>query len=229
MPDRLQLRKVVFYGRSLEEYRLFFNLDDRHLAGRRILDCPAGTASFCAEASHLGARVVGLDPGYALAPEAMADTARADIAHTLAEVRRIQHVYRWGHFRSLAEMEQARYRILERFLCDLKSAPPGRYLAGKLPSLPFADGAFDLVLSGHLLFIYEEYLDFEFHCAAIREMLRVGGELRLFPVAGMDRQPWRPLGRLQAALASEGITLQLEPSREEFAAGWNTLAIARRG
>ncbi|MFZ2177721.1 MAG: methyltransferase domain-containing protein [Rhodococcus sp. (in: high G+C Gram-positive bacteria)] len=60
---------------------------------------------------------------------------------------------------------------------------PHRYVAGRLPSLPFADASFDLVLSSHLLFSYSDRLGHTFHVDAISELMRVArGELRIFPL-----------------------------------------------
>ena len=54
---------------------------------------------------------------------------------------------------------------------------------GALPRLPFFDGAFDLVLCAHLLFIYARRFDFAWHLAACQELVRVSaGEVRLHPV-----------------------------------------------
>ena len=53
-----------------------------------------------------------------------------------------------------------------------------------MPDLPFDDGAFDLALSSHLLFLYSEQFDLGFHVRALEEMLRVAAEVRVFPLSG---------------------------------------------
>jgi hypothetical protein len=57
------LDKVVLWGRSFADYQRMFVLgeDDRK---RSILGCGDGPASFNAEATRLGARVVSCDPIY---------------------------------------------------------------------------------------------------------------------------------------------------------------------
>ena len=54
------------------------------------------------------------------------------------------------------------------------------------PSLPFADGSFDLALCSHLLFLYSAQFDEAFHRASIREMCRVAAEVRIFPLLALD-------------------------------------------
>ena len=72
-------------------------------------------------------------------------------------------------------------------MADLRSATrAGRYVAARLPELPFRTGAFDLVLCSHLLFLYSGDLDLEMHLASFREMLRVGREVRIFPLLDLE-------------------------------------------
>ena len=65
-------------------------------------------------------------------------------------------------------------------------ASEGRYVTASLPGLPFKDGQFDLALVSHLLFLYSEQLDFDFHLAAIKELLRVANEVRIFPLLTLE-------------------------------------------
>ncbi len=59
----MQLDEVVPWGRSFEEYALMFSLDERHRE-KRILGVGDGPASFNAEATATGWRVVSVDPIY---------------------------------------------------------------------------------------------------------------------------------------------------------------------
>ncbi|MCG6943585.1 MAG: hypothetical protein LJE69_20335 [Thiohalocapsa sp.] len=60
----MQLDDIVPWGRSFDEYRAMFALTDADLGGK-ILGCGDGPASFNAEATARGARVVSADPIYA--------------------------------------------------------------------------------------------------------------------------------------------------------------------
>jgi ubiquinone/menaquinone biosynthesis C-methylase UbiE len=68
---------------------------------------------------------------------------------------------------------------LESFCSDYNTAD---YWFAELPKLPYRDDSFDLVLSSHLLFVYDDRLDEAFHEASIIEMLRVSKEVRIFPL-----------------------------------------------
>lgn len=43
---KLDLERIVFIGRTFEEYLDMFSLSEEELQGKKILDCPAGACSF---------------------------------------------------------------------------------------------------------------------------------------------------------------------------------------
>ncbi len=57
-----------------------------------------------------------------------------------------------------------------------------KYIPTSVLDLPFDDNEFDISLSSHFLFLYTDNLPYEFHLHAIREMLRVSREIRIFPL-----------------------------------------------
>ena len=61
--NMFMLDQVVPWGRSFDEYQRMFALTDGDL-GVRIIGCGDGPASFNAEATRRGARVVSVDPLY---------------------------------------------------------------------------------------------------------------------------------------------------------------------
>ena len=74
-------------------------------------------------------------------------------------------------------------QALHGFLADYEAGRrSGRYVDAALPALPFVDAAFELALSSHFLFLYSVQFDLDFHLAALREMLRVAAEVRVFPL-----------------------------------------------
>jgi ubiquinone/menaquinone biosynthesis C-methylase UbiE len=83
---------------------------------------------------------------------------------------------------------------MQRFLASYeKGRMQGKYVPGELPYLPFANQTFDLALSSHFLFLYTDNLTFDFHINAIREMLRVAQEVRIFPLLDVNAQTSRYL------------------------------------
>ncbi|MGB5597058.1 MAG: hypothetical protein WBM62_23920, partial [Crocosphaera sp.] len=74
-----KLQKVLFYGRTLEEYVKMFDLHLSLWKDCKILDCPSGPASFVAEANQLGMDVVGCDILYGEQIDALINTGMQDI------------------------------------------------------------------------------------------------------------------------------------------------------
>ena len=225
--DQLHLERVVFYGRSLAEYKLFFNLDLPGLKGKSVLDCPSGAASFTAEAAPLEIHVTAVDPLFENPAEKLRAIGSADIDHVMDEVEKVRHPSMSGYFQSVEQMRTARRRSLDLFCADFAvRKAQGNYVPALLPHLPFADGQFDLVLSGHFLFIYDDRFDYAFHLAAIRELARVSAdEVRLFPPAGMNRKPYPQLDQLRRELERDGIASEVIRSNFEFVQGWNQILV----
>ena len=155
---------------------------------------------------------------------------RLDYARVVARMREKPESFRLKSFISIDEAERDRRAAAELFLADYEAGfLDNRYVGGALPRLPFGDGAFDVVLCAHLLFIYERLFDFEFHLAACRELVRVSrGEVRIHPVCGPDGRPYRELERLRTALASERIVSELIAVDYEFFRGSDTTLVLRR-
>src|SRR4029453_1452898 len=101
-------------------------------------------------------------------------------------------------------MRTLRERASNIFFSDIK-VHPERYVAGKLPRLPFGDGAFDLTLVSYLLFAYQDRFDYEFHRDSILEIMRVTrGEARIYPTVSFEAQPseYVPMLKSDPALKS---------------------------
>lgn len=197
----LNLPKVVFFGRTLEEYERFWMLPIDAFPKGPILDCPSGPTDFIARARNAGLNVTGVDPAYAMRPDELATMGRRDIALTVEAIRAQGNVLAGPTPDAWAEAKES---ALQHFLEDYRHHHPqspaadGRYCAAALPDLPFPDRHFDLVLSGHLLFCYaavgegglaspEAGFDLGWHLDAIDELARVTGkELRLYPVTRVD-------------------------------------------
>lgn len=61
---KLDLERIVFIGRTFEEYLDMFSVSEKELQGKKILDCPAGACSFTAMGSELGLDVTACDIAY---------------------------------------------------------------------------------------------------------------------------------------------------------------------
>ena len=223
----LDLPVVSFFGRTLEEYARFFTLDPATLRGRAILDVAAGPSSFTAEAHRHGIDAVAVDPLYNQPLPALAARIREDYARMFLQMRAKPRLFRMKAFASFDEAEADRRAAAARFLADYEgNVRHGRYVRAALPLLPFLDGAFDLVLCAHLLFIYAARFDFAWHVTACAELARVSnGEVRIHPVCGADGKPYAELDRLRAELGALGITSAVVRVNYEFFAGSSSMLV----
>lgn len=229
-PPAFELSSIAFFGRSLAEYVRFFDLDLPALRSRAVLDVAAGPASFTAEACRQRIDAVAVDPLYGCPPETLAAHVQLDYRRMRARMRANPGMFRLRAFPSLEAADRDRTAAARRFLEDYSAhVAHGRYFGAALPHLPFFDGAFDLVLCAHLLFIYSRQLDYDFHLAACRELSRVAkDEVRIHPVCGADGRPYPELNRLRRDLAAAGIGSEVRKVDYEFFAGSSSMLVLRR-
>jgi hypothetical protein len=224
------LDQVVPWGRSFVEYQQLFALTPEDLE-RRILGCGDGPAAFNAEATRNGSRVVSCDPLYAFSRAEIETRIAATCDTILEQTRRHADQVVWGHgIASIDELGEVRMRAMRIFLADYDAGKAaGRYVDASLPSLPFADGAFDVALCSHLLFLYSKQLDEDFHRGSIRELCRVAADVRIFPVLALDgsRSPFVDACLAEARAA--GFEATIERVDYEFQRGGNQMVRLRRG
>jgi len=226
----MELPVVSFFGRTLEEYTKFFALNPVKLRRCVVLDVAAGPASFTAEAVRHGIDAVAVDPLYDRSVHALTEQVRQDYEKMFVQMRAKASLFRLKSFPSIAAAASDRRAAAQRFLADYEgNVRHGRYVRGALPRLPFLDGAFDLVLCAHLLFIYAARFDFAWHLAACAELARVSnGEVRIHPVCGADGKPYAELGRLRRELLGLGVDSEVVPVDYEFFIGSRSMLVLRR-
>ena len=71
--------------------------------------------------------------------------------------------------------------------------------------------------------------DLDFHVAALREMLRVAVEVRVFPLLQLGGAPSPHVAGVRAALAAPGVRVTVEPVPYEFQRDGNRMLRLRRG
>ena len=197
MKKGLVLEKVVLVGRTLQEYRHCFGLDLEKLRGQAILDVASGVSSFCAEAGGLGLDVTAFDPIYDWTGDEIQQRCEPDLDQVTRDIGRLK-TYRWDFYQSPEELRRFRERAYRTFLRDYQTGRGTRYVPGKLPTLPFRNGQFDLSLVSYLLFVYEDQLDYEFHKRSLLEILRVTrGETRCYPLVTFEARRCTYLDRLK--------------------------------
>lgn len=158
------------------------SLTGSDMAGR-ILGCGDGPASFNAEATRRGAKVVSCDPLYRFSKADIEARIAATYAQVIDQTRQNQHDFIWEAITSPEELGKVRMAAMQAFLDDYPAGlVEGRYITSELPTLPFPDGDFDLALCSHLLFLYSRQLDEDFHHSSLLELCRVAKEVRVFPL-----------------------------------------------
>ncbi len=219
----MKLEEVVLWGRTLEEYKLMFNLSAADLSSK-ILGCGDGPASFNVEMTELGHSVVSIDPVYQFSAQQIEQRVRATYEPVISQVKQNSHRYVWKNFQTADELGAVRLKAMERFLLDYQPGKvAGRYLDQSLPSLEFSDNQFELCVCSHLLFLYSEQLSLDFHIASIRELLRVATEVRIFPLLKLDCEPSPYLEIVMADLSNQGWSVQVQSVDYEFQKGGNQM------
>lgn len=242
MPAGFHIPFVAFFGRTLAECLDMFALSADELRGTTTLDCPSGPDSFVAEGCDAGLSITGCDPMFAHEPAELARLARANVERCLSEIES-QNRAEAGTlvFRDYAAFRAAKLDALERFLADY-AANRHRYVAARLPDLPFADGSFDRVCAANFLLTYApraagglydgEEFDLAFHLRSVESIARIARrEIRIAPMGSFDPPPRPHAYRdpIRARLEALGWRTELVPSGlDSGLASFNDLLIARR-
>ena len=178
----LTLENIAITGRTFEEYSSFFDLKLEDLKRKKVLDCPSGASSFVQTLKQNGIFAKGIDIIY----EFSKDEIEKQGIKTLEKIYQNtswMDAYKMGFYKTKENHKKYREDALKGFLEDYNLDD---YIYCELPNLPFENKEFDLLLSSHLFFVYDDRLDYDFHKNSILEMLRVSKEVRLFPLVDIQ-------------------------------------------
>jgi len=186
----IKLEEVTPWGKNLQEHQQIFCLNSGDL-DKKIACFADGASSFNCELTRLGKFVRSFDPMYHFGKQALEHRLKTVVAASEEYLNNIPVEQQ----DALKVIETERIRTAKKFLADYEEGlSQKRYINHAFPDkTAFADDAFDLGLSSHLLFLYEE-LDVFFHIAAIAEMLRICREVRIFPLINFYGNPSIRLG-----------------------------------
>lgn len=208
-----------FIGRTFAEYRRMFDLDDATLAGRTVLDCPGGPSGFTGVAAGIASGALAVDPAYGPPTRVLAADCHRAIDRTIDQLADKRHLFVWDHYDDVETRGRFLRAAAAQFLADY-AQHPGRYVVGALPRLPLRADAVDLVLSGNFLFLYDDRLDGTFHRRALAELARVAAEeVRVFPLASLDRKRSALAGPVTDTLRASGMSVELRAVPYEFQPG----------
>ena len=215
----MQLENVVPWGRNLQEYKemgLFCDADRE----KKILGCGDGPASVNRELTQLGVDIVSIDPIYQFSKKQIQERIDVTSQVVAEQLRKNSKDFVWKNIKNVEALIELRLGAMHNFLEDYSQGKKeGRYQHQELPSLTFQDKSFDLAWSSHFLFLYSEHFDAEFHLHAIKEMLRVAKELRVFPLLSLDNTRSPHLDVIFEYLNKNGYTYEILKSEYEFQKG----------
>lgn len=221
------LEKVVPFGRSFDEYRCMFNLTSADLEGKMI-GVGDGPASFNTEATQQGYTITSIDPIYEFSGLEIQSRFDAVVDNIIEQVRATSEDWVWTYHQSPDGLRANRVRALQAFLKDYENGKTtGRYITGELPVLPFADRSFSLALCSHLLFLYSDQLNYEFHVQSIQEMLRIASEVRIFPLLTLMLKRSPHLDLVMQTFTSLGYAVSVQKVAYELQKGGNEMLVIR--
>ncbi len=217
----MQLKHVVPWGRNLKEYRemgLFSDADKE----KKILGCGDGPASVNSELTKAGVDIISIDPIYEFTQEQIQKRVQ-ETSHVVAkQLRDNKDNFVWKNIKDIESLIKLRLNAMDEFLIDYEDGKrSGRYQHQELPRLSFKEKKFDLAWSSHFLFLYSEHFDAEFHLNAIKEMLRVANEVRIFPLLDLNNARSTHLDAVLEYVAKKGYTYEILKSDYEFQRGAN--------
>jgi len=221
---KYEIDDFAFIGRTFTEYRRMFDLDPGRWVGNRVLDCPAGPCSFISEAQDRGIDACGVDTMYDRSPAVLSEICTADIETAMAALEGIEDLYVWEFYDDVSELAAYRELAASRFLRDYTHNGE-RYVAADLPTTPFGEDEFNLVLSAHFLFLYDDRLSRQFHLETAKELSRISRQLRIFPLHGFDAEQSDLVGDVVERLRSAGHTAEIRSVPFEFQQGGDEMLV----
>ena len=218
-----QLDQVVPWGRTFDEYVDMFSLTSNDLA-RSLLGCGDGPAAFNADLTAQGGSIVSCDPLYAFSTSQIKQRIDESMPTVLDQTEKNKEGFVWtADLPNVDALKNRRLRAMNRFLDDYPvGTRAGRYVNQSLPELEFLDGAFDLALCSHFLFLYDA-LGLEFHLKSVRSLIRVAREVRIFPLQQLDRTFSPFVNLVVNDIIGQGGQAEIIPVNYEFQRGSNQM------
>ncbi len=217
------LDKVVPFGRSMDEYIKIFNLTKADL-NKRIIGVGDGPASFNAEMTRQGKNVVSIDPLYQFSGDQILQRFNEVVDNIINQVKATPNDWVWSYHKSPDDLRQNRVKVIQEFLADYDSGKKAnRYIFGELPNFAYNNQEFDIALCSHLLFLYSEQLDYDFHLNSVDEMLRIAQEIRIFPLIDLMLKPSPHLEKIIKYCTDKGYKINIEKVEYELQPGGNKM------
>lgn len=220
---KYNVKGFAFIGRTFDEYRKMFSLTDDELKRHTFLDCPAGACSFVAEANKKGINATACDIEYGKSFDHFQEQCDQEVEKIKIGFSGSEDLFDWSFYGSLDHLLTYRKKAAMLFLEDYEQRID-TYVPGMLPTLRFLDNQFDIVLSGHFLFLYADRLDFNFHLTSILELIRIAyKEVRIYPLMALDGSSYPQMEKLLEAISEQGHYPKIKVINFEFIKGCNSM------
>ncbi|HSD07470.1 hypothetical protein [Flavobacterium sp.] len=222
-----ELKNVVPWGRTLEEYIQIFKLTDSDLKGK-IISFGDGPASFNSQMAKLGKTVISLDPVYQFTESELKQRINETKETVIEQMKANQENFVWKNIKNVAELEKIRMEAMSNFANDFElGKEQQRYVYHELPNATkYEPLEFDLGLSSHFLILYSQ-LGLDFHLESITEMLRICKEIRIFPIVNLNALKSEVLDDIIAHFKTD-FTVNIESSDYEFQKNGNQMLVIKR-
>ncbi|HBE20470.1 MAG TPA: SAM-dependent methyltransferase [Cyanobacteria bacterium UBA11149] len=219
----MELKQVVPFGRSLDEYIKMFNLTQSDLQ-KSILSVGDGPASFNAEGTKLGYKIKSVDPLYELTGAQIRSRFDEVVDNIIEQIKNSPDDWVWTYHASPDDLRKNRERVIDIFCEDYEIGKnQGRYEIGALPKLKYGDRKYDIGLCSHFLFLYSDQFDADFHFDSICEILRICKEVRVFPLLTLSLMPSPHLQPVLARLEAKGYRCTINNVSYQLQRGGNEM------
>ena len=223
----MELKNVVPWGRSFEEYQAIFSLTEIDLK-KSILGCGDGPASFNTELSAQGGKVVSVDPTYRFSSEQLQNRISEVYKEIMPQMYLNKDKYIWDSIPSVEELGNIRMAAMNKFVADYDAGKKeGRYIEAALPNLKFKDKQFDLALCSHFLFLYSDQVSLSEHIKALKELCRIANEVRVYPLVALNREVSPHLDDVIAELNKSNYSASMNNVNYQFQKGATQMLVVR--
>ncbi|MBC2582263.1 hypothetical protein [Clostridium sp. DJ247] len=227
MKRKLDLKDIVLIGRTFDEYYKMFNISSIN-KNEKILDVASGVSSFCAEAKALGYDVTASDRIYCFSAEEIEEKCAKDLETTMEKLAEVEDLYKWEFFKDIEHLKRQRRKAYKGFIEDFKQNSAVRYINTEYPKNNFKDKQFNIALVSHFLFMYDEYLDYEFHKRVIKELTRITSkEIRVFPMVNLKGEKSLFVDKLMEDECFSNYKIGIVKVDYEFVNGGNEMLVIK--
>ncbi|MFL0198597.1 hypothetical protein ACJDU8_24015 [Clostridium sp. WILCCON 0269] len=227
MEKKLDLNDIVLIGRTFNEYYKMFNISNIN-KNERILDVASGVSSFCAEARVLGYDITASDRIYCFSANEIEEKCAKDLEITMLKMEEVKDLYKWQYFKDIEHLKEHREEAYKTFIQDFKQNAGARYVNIEYPKSYFKDKQFDMALVSHFLFMYDDYLSYEFHKKVIKELIRITSkEIRVFPMVNLKCKKSLFVDRLIGDRCFSKYKFKIVKVDYEFVRGGNEMLVIK--